>query len=55
MTKRPWAPGKPLPSGERRVLVAVRLPPAAVEQLQALALSTGQSQSDVIAAALARS
>lgn len=51
--KRPWAPGKPLPDEERRVLVAVRLPPAAVEQLRALALVLGQSQSDVIVGALA--
>lgn len=43
---------KPLPPEERRVLVAVRLPPASAERLRALALATGDSQSDVIAHAL---
>lgn len=42
------------PPDELRVLVAVRLPPAAAEQLRAVALATRRSQSDVISAALER-
>lgn len=44
---------KPKPPDELRTLVAVRLPPAVVEQLKALAVVLDLSQSDVIAAALA--
>lgn len=44
---------KPKPPEELRVLVAVRLPPAAVDQLRALATVLDMSQSDVIAGALA--
>lgn len=40
------------PARERRVQVAMRLPPAAVEALRRLALLSGASQSDVVAAAL---
>ena len=51
---RPGAGGKALPEGERRELVAVRLPPATVATLRALAALQDESQADVIVAALER-
>lgn len=52
--KRPGAGAKSLPAGEHRVPVAVRLPPASAALLRALAELTGESQADVVAAALER-
>jgi uncharacterized protein with PhoU and TrkA domain len=51
---RAGAGAKPLPAGEHRVLVAVRLPPASAALLRALADLTGESQADVLVAALER-
>lgn len=46
-------PGRPpIAAKDRRVLVAMRLPPAAYERLRALSEALDVSQSDVVTAAL---
>lgn len=51
---RPGAGAKPKPPEEHRVPVKVTLPPASAALLRALAALTGDSQADVIVAALER-
>lgn len=52
--KRLGAGAKPLPAEQHRVAVTVRLPPASAALLRALADLTGESQGDVLVAALER-
>lgn len=52
MTKPAKVDRRRVPPESRRVLVAMRLPPSAVEQMRAIAHELGVSQSDAVAAAL---
>jgi hypothetical protein len=49
---RPGAGAKPLPVEQHRVAVTVRLPPASASRLRALGELTGESQADLVHAAL---
>jgi hypothetical protein len=49
---RPGAGAKPKPPEQLRVRVEVRLPPAAAEALRRLQLLSGDSQANIVAAAL---
>lgn len=56
MTPAPRKRGRPtLPAGERRVPVLLKLPPAALERLRALAAARGESQADVVAGLVMKS
>lgn len=49
---RPGAGAKPLPLEQHRVPVTVRLPPASASRLRTLGELTGESQADLVAAAM---